>query len=162
MSIAIRRVDHLSLTVGDVDAAAAFYAKAFGATERYRLGPIAADQLPRSGAKDWTEAHLGIPGATLTIVMLDLTPDLGLELFQYDAPAHANAAPLPPNATGACHIGLMVDDVEDAARRLAALGCRVTDATIDLPEGPTADKLFRYLADPFGNTLELVQQRTTP
>ncbi len=159
MSIAIRRVDHLSLTVRDVDAAAAFYTKAFGATERYRLGPIAADQLPRSAAKDWTEAHLGVPGATFTIAMLDLTHDLGLELFQYDAPEHPNAAPLPPNAIGACHIGLMVDDAEDAAQRLAALGCRPTDATIDLPEGPTSDKLFRYLTDPFGNTLELVQQR---
>lgn len=160
MSIAIRRVDHVSLTVSNVDAAAAFYQKAFGATERYRLGPIAARQLPRSVDKDWTEAHLGVPGATLTIVMLDLANDFGLELFQYDAPAHSNFAPLPPNAVGAGHIGIAVDDVEEAARHLAALGCRVTDATIDLPEGPTADKLFRYLSDPFGNTLELVQQRT--
>lgn len=158
--ISISRVDHVSLTVRDADAAATFYQEAFGARERYRVGPIASGQLPRSGAKDWTDAHLGVPGATLTIVMLDLTDDLGLELFQYDAPDHPNTSPLPPNAVGANHIGLVVQDLEAAAQALVTHGCHLADATIDLPEGPTSDRLFRYLTDPFGNILELVQQRT--
>ena len=41
-------VDHVGLTVPDLDAAARFYCDVFGGHELYRLGPFDAAELPRA------------------------------------------------------------------------------------------------------------------
>ncbi|MCO7639597.1 VOC family protein [Pseudomonas sp. S 311-6] len=43
----LQHVDHVSLTVTDMDAASAFYCNTFGGTELYRLGPFDAREFPR-------------------------------------------------------------------------------------------------------------------
>lgn len=159
-NITIKRIDHVAITAGDADAVAKFYISAFGAREAYRLGPLSSSEMPRHAERDWTEAHLGVADATLKIIMLKVgSDDFGIEIFQYDAPRHASAQPLPSNAIGASHIGFVVDDVDESAVTLAALGCDVVSATIAIPEGPTAHQRFRYFRDPFGHILELVDNK---
>ena len=77
------------LTVPDSSTPTArFYCDVFGAHELYRLGPFDAAELPRmEDGRDWTEAHINVGGARLTIAMLSIGPNLMLELFQYDRPA---------------------------------------------------------------------------
>src|SRR6516164_770210 len=78
-------VDHIGLTVPNLDAAVKFYCDVLGGYELYRLGPFDAAELPRiADGRDWTEAHINVAKARLSIAMLSIGPNLMLELFQYD------------------------------------------------------------------------------
>lgn len=148
--------DHVSFTVADLAAAIAFYSDAFGAEELFRIGPIDAADLPAMpDGRDWMEAHVGVAGARLTLVMLKLTDGLNLQLAQYDAPADRAARPPRVCDIGGHHLGLRVDDVDKAARYLATKGCTVMEV-IALSDGPLAGKKNLYVRDPFGNPLEIV------
>jgi len=178
-----RAVDHVGLTVPDLDAAVRFYSEALGAKELYRLGPLDSESMsppdasseapssfeapssleaPSGGASrcetalDWTGAHLNVSGARLTLCMLELTPSLWLELFQYDAPADRATVPPRNCDAGGHHLAFSVDLLEPALEHLAAAGCQVLAGPIevDLPKPGTR---LQYVLDPFGNQLELVQ-----
>ena len=43
----LSHVDHVGLTVPDLDAAVGFYCDVFGGHELYRLGPFDAAEMPR-------------------------------------------------------------------------------------------------------------------
>lgn len=156
-----QRVDHIGLTVPNLDAAERFYADVIGAPRLYRIGPFDAAQMPRMpDGRDWTAAHVNVPGAKLWIAMLQLGPGVMLELFQYDLPADKRTSP-PRNCDAGGHqIALKVDDIDRAASYLAEHGCRVMDGPTQLTEGPSAGLKFRYVLDPFGNQLELVEYTT--
>lgn len=152
------RVDHVGLTVPDLGAAIAFYRDAFGATELFRLGPFDASEMPpMPDGRDWTEAHIDVPGARLSIAMLELGPDTKLELFQYDRPEDARRAPPRNCDVGGHHVAFAVDDLEAATAHLAEHGCRVLAGPIAMEDGPIPGLRTHYVVDPFGNQLELVQ-----
>jgi glyoxylase I family protein len=144
--------DHVSFTVADMEAARQFYADAFGATELFRLGPLdAADMPAMADGRDWMAAHVGVPGARLTLVMLRLVDNLNLQLIQYDKPDGRSATQPRVCDIGGHHLALRVDDVGKARAYLAARGCSVMEI-IDLPDG----KKNLYCRDPFGNPIEIV------
>lgn len=79
-----RGIDHVGVTVPDLDAATEFFARAFGAEVLY-------DTLPRSdGPKGgWgTERRLGVPQGTAEVAvrMLRLPNGPGIELFEFNGP----------------------------------------------------------------------------
>lgn len=148
--------DHVSFTVPDLEAAIAFYADAFGASELFRLGPIDAAEIPAGAdGRDWMEAHVGVPGARLTLAMLRLTADLNLQLVQYVRPDDRRTQPPRNCDAGGHHLALRVDDVAVAAAWLAAKGCTVMDI-IAIDAGPLAGHRNLYVRDPFGHYLEIV------
>jgi glyoxylase I family protein len=148
----IKRIDHVSWTVPDLDAAVKFYVEVFGATEVYRLGPMDAADMPLDAeGRDWTESHVDVKGARLRICMLQLAENLNFELFQYDRPLDRAAHPPRNCDVGGHHIALKVDDLDAVAAYLAGHGCRLQE-TIDVG-GPRA----RYFQDPWGNFLELTE-----
>lgn len=148
--------DHVSWTVPDLDAAVKFYVDAFGATQLYRIGPIDAADIPRDAqGRDWMETHVGVQGARITLVMLQLLPNLKFQLIQYDQPADRRRD-LPRNCDrGGHHLGILVEDVDAAAAFLKSKGCTLLE-TIVMTEGPLAGKKNLYLRDPWGHQLELV------
>ncbi len=154
----LTRVDHIGLTVPDLDAAVAFYTETFGATELYRLGPFDAKDLPRMpDGRDWSAAHVNVSGARLSLVMLQLCPNLKLELFRYELPADARTT-APRNCdVGAQHIALKVDNLEVAVAHLRSRGVRVMAGPIVVSEGPAAGLRVNYFLDPWGTQLELVE-----
>jgi glyoxylase I family protein len=155
---AFRRADHVSLTVADLEAAIAFYTDVMGATLRYRMGPFDAREIPHmEDGRDWTDAHVNVPDARLHIAMLQICDNLGMELFQYERPE--DAVPVAPRNCdiGCRHICLEVEDVEAAVDYLAANGCTPMAGPIVADSGPAPDSLSWYVADPFGNQMELVQ-----
>jgi len=149
-------VDHVSWTVPDLDAAVAFYTDAFGAKELFRIGPIDAADIPCDAAgRDWMETHVNVTGARLTLAMLQLAPNLKLQLVQYDKPADRRQE-LPRNCDrGGHHIGFQVENVEAAAAWLAQRGCKVMESIV-MDEGPLAGTTNIYVQDPWGHQLELV------
>ena len=149
-------VDHVSRTVPDLPAAIAFYTETFDASVLYQLGPIDGADIPAGpDGTDWMEAHVGVKGAKLTLAMLQLAPNLKVQLVQYDKPAD-RAKAMPRNCDlGGHHIALLVEDVDAAAAWLKQRGCKVLE-TIAMDEGPLAGKKNTYVADPWGHQFELV------
>jgi len=157
----LSHVDHVGLTVPDLDAAVRFYCDAIGGHELYRIGPFDAAEMPRMpDGRDWTEAHINVAGARLTIAMLQVGPNIMIELFQYERPADQRKAP-PRNCDwGGHHIAFKVADLEAAKAHLAAHGCKVMAGPIVLDQGPCALLRVNYVLDPWGNQLELVEYTT--
>ncbi|MEZ5670498.1 MAG: VOC family protein [Alphaproteobacteria bacterium] len=154
----LSHVDHVGLTVPDLDAAVAFYCEAFGGTELYRIGPFDAAEMPRADdGRDWTEAHVNVAGARLTIAMLHIAPNLMLELFRYERPADANPSPPRNCDIGGHHIAFKVADIAAAKAHLAIMGCTLMAGPIVIDEGPCAGIKVNYVLDPWGNQLELVE-----
>ena len=149
-------VDHVSRTVPDLEGAVQFYSEAFGASVLYRLGPIDAEDLPRDASgRDWMETHVGVPGARLTLAMLQLSPNLKLQLVQYDKPEGRREGPLRNCDYGGHHIAFLVDDVDAAVAWLSQRGCKALQ-TIMIDAGPLAGKKNVYVQDPWGHQLEIV------
>lgn len=157
----LSHVDHIGLTVPDLEAAIGFYAEVLGGHELYRIGPFDAAEMPRmDDGRDWTEAHVNVADARLTIAMLQIGPNLMLELFQYERPADQRRTP-PRNCDwGGHHIAFKVADLDAAAAYLAARGCKVMAGPIVLDQGPCATTRVNYVLDPWGNQLELVEYTT--
>jgi len=157
----LSHVDHVGLTVPDLDGAVRFYSEVIGGQELYRIGPFDAAEMPRMpDGRDWTEAHIGVAGARLTIAMLLIGPNLMLELFRYEQPADQNKTP-PRNCDwGGHHIAFKVENLEAAKNYLADRGCSVMTGPIMLDQGPCATTRVNYVLDPWGNQLELVEYTT--
>jgi catechol 2,3-dioxygenase-like lactoylglutathione lyase family enzyme len=151
------KADHVAITVPDLEAAVEFYCTAFGAHELYRLGPFDSRELPAGAdGKDWTEAHVNVADARLRIAMLQLAPNLKLELFQYDRPADRGKEPPRNCDAGGHHLALGVENLENAVNALVQGGLRVMSGPIEVPL-PSGTLRVQYFLDPWGNQLELVE-----
>lgn len=157
------RVDHVGLTVADLDKAVAFYTEILGATEVCRMGPFDSAELPRMpDGRDWSEAHVNVRGARLRIAMLQLAPNLRLELMRYELPGDARTTPPRNCDLGAPHLSLKVDDLAAAAAYLRSRDVRVMEGPIVVSSGPLAGMKVCYFLDPWGNNLELVEHHALP
>lgn len=151
------RADHVGLTVPDLDEAVRFYTEVIGGVELYRQGPFDAAEIPpMPDGRDWTEAHVNVPGARLQFAVIRLGEDFVLELFEYEKPEDAVQTPPRNSDVGGHHLALKVADVEAAAAFLRERGVRLMER-IEIHEGPTAGLRANYFLDPFGNHLELVE-----
>lgn len=157
----LSHIDHVGLTVPDLDLAVRFYADVIGGTELYRLGPFDAAEMPKMpDGRDWTAAHVNVANARLSIAMLQIGPNLMLELFQYDRPADKATAPPRNCDAGGHHIAFKVADLDAAKSYLAGKGCTAMAGPIVLDQGPCATTRVNYVLDPWGNQLELVEYKT--
>lgn len=151
-------LDHVGLTVPDLDAAIEFYRKAFGAEVVYRLGPFDAAEMPdMPDGRDWTEAHVDVPGARLDMALVKADPGFAVELFEYAAPADSRDRPPRNCDAGGHHMNLKVSDLEAAVAHMEAHGCTALEGPITAEEGPLASMRSQYLRDPWGNYFELTE-----
>ena len=152
-------VDHVGVTVPDLDAAVAFYSELFGCTERFRMGPFDSRELPRTpDGRDWCGAHVNVVDGRFRFVMLQLGPNLMLELFQYDRPIERRTEPPRNCDIGGHHIALRVTDIDAAIAYLKKKdGMRLMDGPIVVTDGDCAGMRVIYFLDPWGNQLELVE-----
>ncbi|MGW9358281.1 VOC family protein, partial [Streptomyces diastaticus] len=115
----VRGIDHVGVTVPDLEAATRFLVDALGAEVLYDTLP--AGQGPVGGPE--TEQRLGVPPGTrqLAIRMMALPDGPGLELFAYEPPGRS---PALPSDLGWQHLALYVDDLDAARARAVAAGAR--------------------------------------
>ncbi|SEG93148.1 Catechol 2,3-dioxygenase [Nonomuraea solani] len=149
----VRGIDHVGVTVPDLEAATTFFARAFGAEVLY-------DTLPREkGPKGgWaTERRLGVPQGTIEVAvrMLRLPNGPGIELFEFKGPRQAGA--VIPCDLGWQHVALYVDDLDAALRQVAeAGGTRLADPVpLTGPEAGERNR-YAYCRTPWGGTVELL------
>ncbi|MGI5325907.1 VOC family protein [Actinomadura nitritigenes] len=110
-------MDHVSIVVGDLEAAKAFFAE---------LGMELEDETPVEGP--WVDQVNGIDGIRVEIAMMRTPDGHGkVELTKFHAPAAISAEPAvaPPNTLGLRSIMFAVDDIDDVIARLRRHGAEL-------------------------------------
>ncbi|MFJ3035273.1 VOC family protein [Curtobacterium pusillum] len=151
--MSVRGIDHVGVTVPDVEAATDFLVAAFGAEVLYDT--LRADEPPKEGPA--TTDRLGVPGTAreVRIRMLALPGGPGIELFAFD---HVDQdGPAVPSDLGWQHLALYVDDLDATLERVVAAGATALGEPRPLP-GPEAGERnrFVYVRTPWGSTVELL------
>jgi catechol 2,3-dioxygenase-like lactoylglutathione lyase family enzyme len=149
----LSHVDHVGLTVPDLDQAVAFFAEHFGAEELYRSR--------RAADARFMPTTFGVPqDASLELSMMRLPPNLNLELFQWSGEDRRQEHPRPSDAGGQ-HLCFAVDDVDAVVRYLAEVdGVRVLGDVKQVGDDSpvVAGNRWTYLVTPWGQHLELVDR----
>lgn len=144
-----RNVDHIAITVPDLDQAVRFFVEALGASLLYVEGPIAEGT--------WMEDNLNVDAAaSCRIAMLRWGPTTNLELFDYSAPAQNRRIPRNSDV-GGHHLAVYVDDIDaafDYVRGLPGVTCQGAPKTIT--SGPLIGDRWMYFTTPWGLQLELI------
>lgn len=125
-----RRVDHVGITVADLDTATAFFVG---------LGPEV--EGPRMFVEgEFLDTVIGIPGSRTEIVMLR-PPDGGtrLELSRFVRPDHEPGSPVAmATELGPRNVAFEVDDLRAAVGAANALSSPFRNRYALVPHGPSA------------------------
>lgn len=153
----IHGIDHVGLTVPDIDQATQFFTEALGAEKVYDR--LTKDEPKRDSQE--TQIRLGITGyaAQRAIRMLKLPNGPGLELFEYERTEQTG--PVDSADIGWTHIAIYVEDVEKALAKVEKSGGkRYADpqplSGLEAGQG----NVFCYAQTPWGSTLELISYPT--
>ena len=145
----LRRLDHVGVTVPDLEEATRFLVDVLGCEYLYSLGPFADDG-------DWMNEHLGVhPRATIPENRFFRCGGQAIfEVFQYTAPDQRTAVPKNSDV-GGHHIALYVDDLDAAVDYLRSQNVTMLgDPTAS--RGPHEGQRWVYFLAPWGLQLELV------
>lgn len=148
-----RGIDHVGITVPDVNAASAFFEKALNAKTLYDVLPEGSQ--PFAGAT--TEKELGIPKDSKIIHMRLVQIGKGptIELFQFaDVPQQKTAG---LNDYGLQHLAVYVDDIDAASQQFTAAGGELLSPPHGLAkveDGPRNKGV--YGRAPWGTLIELL------
>jgi catechol 2,3-dioxygenase-like lactoylglutathione lyase family enzyme len=145
----LRRLDHIGVTVPDLEEASRFLVDVLGCEYLYSLGPFHDDG-------DWMSAHLGVhPRATVPENRFFRCGDQAVfEVFKYTAPGQRTSVPKNSDV-GGHHIALYVDDLDVAVDYLRSRGVTVLgDPTAS--KGPHDGQRWVYFLAPWGLQFELV------
>ncbi len=143
-------VEHIGLTVPEIEAATQFFVDVIGAETLYDIGPF-------ESADDWMAAHLAVhPRARINkLRMLKVANGPVLELFEFTSPDQIQA--LPKNSDiGGWHMAFYVEDMDKALAALKTHNCRIQSGPVTMTEGPSAGLQWLYFQAPWGQQLELV------
>ena len=136
----VRAIEHIGLTVPDLEQATTFFAEAFGAEHVY-------DMIDEALSGPAIESGLGVPaGATIEAIrMLRLGNGPNLELFTYSGVPQRD--PLVPSDYGLQHFCVYVDDMDAAAARLEKAGGTLLSAPGELPGGDAGPAEISVVAE---------------
>jgi catechol 2,3-dioxygenase-like lactoylglutathione lyase family enzyme len=148
----ITRIDHVGITVSDVDRALGFYRDVLG------LRVIAHSTVTESEVAEL----LGLDSVQLRIADLDSGDGRIVELIQYVQPEGRRIA-YESSDVATAHIAFTVDDLGAVRKRLTDAGATIVSRrpiTISEPGGDFDGAICLYVRDPDGAILELVQRRS--
>lgn len=146
-----RNVDHIGVTVPDLDEAIDFFVEVLGSELLFRMDDI------EDSTGDWMSDHLNVhPRASMKVAMVRLGPTTNVELFEYDAPDQNRN--IPKNSDhGASHLAFYVNDVHAAVEYLKAQsGVKVLGEPEIEAHGPTKDHEWVYFLTPWGMQMEII------
>lgn len=145
----VTRLDHIGVTVPDLDAATEFFVDLLGCEYMYTLGPFAHDD-------DWMSTHLSVADDTVMrrLHFFRLGGQAVFEVFEYDA-REQNATPPLNSDVGGHHVALYVDDLDAAVAHLRRNGI-VVQGDPTASSGPSLGQRWVYFLAPWGMQFELV------
>jgi len=150
----VTRIDHVGITVSDVDRALGFYRDLLG------LRVIADSSVT---APEVAEL-LGLDSVQLRVADLDSGDGRIVELIQYVQPK-GRRIPYDSSDPATEHIAFTVDDLGAVRERLSKAGAAIVSRrpiTISEPGGDFDGAICLYVRDPDGAILELVERRSDP
>ena len=148
---AFEGVDHIGITVADLDRSIAFWER--------MLGEAGHDRRLLDGPR--LAALLGYPTARIDSYWFDLPGGIALELLQYLEPLEPGNDPGTARP-GNVHVCLQVLDIQAARAQAVAAGATpVSPEPIDILRGPRAGSKMMCIRDPDGVTIELFTPRAT-
>src|SRR5580658_9416376 len=143
-------VEHIGVTVPDMEAATTFFVEVLGAEVLFEVGPFSSED-------DWMEKHLGVhPRAVIRrLRMLRLAAGPSVELFEYSSPDHDDGRPRNSDA-GGHHLAFYVTDMVAAVEHLKHHRVKILGDPTTLADGASAGLTWVYFLAPWGLQLELV------
>jgi catechol 2,3-dioxygenase-like lactoylglutathione lyase family enzyme len=142
-------VDHMGVTVPDLEQARAFFVDVLGGEYMYSLGPF-----DRSG--EWMQGHMNLPpeARMQKLHVFRCGEQAIFEVFQYSSPDQ-NTTPPRNSDIGGHHVALYVEDLDAAVAYLHEAGLEVLgEPTVST--GPSEGQRWVYFLSPWGMQLELV------
>ena len=145
----LRRLDHIGVTVPDLEEATRFFVDVLGCEYIYSLGPFKDDG-------DWMSEHLGVyPRATVPENrFFRCGGQTVFEVFRYTCPDQRTTVPKNSDV-GGHHIALYVDDLDTAADYLRSRGVTVLGEPT-ASKGHNLGQRWVYFLAPWGLQFELV------
>jgi catechol 2,3-dioxygenase-like lactoylglutathione lyase family enzyme len=144
----ITGMDHVGVTVSDVDRSLGFWRDLLGLAVTGR-GVVEWEHLDRLVA---------LPGTKIEWCELALPGGGKVELSQYHHPVGDAVSPGEENEPGRSHVSLLVDDLTEMLAMLRSNGVRArTDDPVDIPLGAYEGGKAAYVFDPDGVELELIE-----
>jgi catechol 2,3-dioxygenase-like lactoylglutathione lyase family enzyme len=141
-------VDHVGITVPDLNQATEWFEDILGAVTPLRFGPFAGAFL--EGALDV------VPGTQIDeIRMLRIGHSANLELFQYQAPGQRHDMPLNSDWSGH-HVAFYVTDIQAAVDYMDSRGVTRMFGPFTLGGGPAAGQSINYFKTPWGGYIEFI------
>jgi catechol 2,3-dioxygenase-like lactoylglutathione lyase family enzyme len=143
-------VEHIGVTVPDIEAATTFFVEVLGAEVLFEVGPFSSED-------NWMETHLGVhPRAVIRrLRMLRLAAGPSVELFEYSSPDQDSNRPRNSDA-GGHHLAFHVTDMAAAVDHLKRHGVEILGDPTTLADGASAGLTWVYFLAPWGLQLELV------
>jgi catechol 2,3-dioxygenase-like lactoylglutathione lyase family enzyme len=143
-------LDHVCITVPDLDEAVRFFVEVIGAETILRDGPYEDHET------DWMWDHLRTdPRARLSAALLRLGPTVTLELYEVDSPRARFEEPRPDDV-GAVHLSFHVGDFDQARAYLCEQGLTMHGEASDHEGGRLAGTRWQHFEAPWGLVLEIV------
>ena len=143
-------VEHIGLTVPNIDDATRFFVDVVGAEQLYDVGPF-------ESPDDWMANHLAVhPRSRINkIRVLKVANGPVLELFEFTAPDQRTEQPKNSDF-GGFHIAFYVEDMEAALAALKQHAVAIQSGPVMMTQGPSAGLAWLYFMAPWGQQLELV------
>jgi lactoylglutathione lyase len=145
---AIRTLSHIGLCVSDAERAKRFYCDGLG----FKPGPAF-----KSGNE--VRPMMEVEGEINLNSIFIRRDGVSIELLEFEAPAiQGDAKRRPMNLLGFTHLSLLVDDVDEVARRAVDHGGTIVASSRST--SPAGD--FVFVLDPDGTRVELMRLEAGP
>lgn len=150
----LRGINHVGVTVPDIEAATTFLIDALGAQVIYESHSAS---QPPAGSPD-LDRSLNLATGTRLIAarMIQIGNGPDIELFQLQADEQREAA--RPSDFGLQHLAVYADDIEEAVRRFEAAGGSMFSQPSEIlfPKEQGEGNLFCYGQTPWGMMIEFI------
>jgi catechol 2,3-dioxygenase-like lactoylglutathione lyase family enzyme len=144
----ITRADHTGFTVASLDDSLKFWVDTLG----FRF--VVKTHYPSS---EFLDNVVGVPGAELTLAMVEAPGGHLIELLEYSAPSDRQAFKPRACDVGSVHLAFLIDDMDGLLARVEAAGwLRLGEP--QTVQGTRRDGLrITYVRGPDGVTIEFLQ-----
>ena len=153
MNRTMRGIDHIGLTVPDIDAAGRFLIDGLGARLLYEMLPKGS--APLGGPE--VERAIALPkGALVTVIrMYQMEAGPGIELFEYRADEQRE--PVRASDFGWQHLAIYTDDLDAAVARAVSAGAAFLAEPWDMINCESGrGARFCFVKAPFGSLIEFI------
>ena len=150
----VRAIDHVGITVPDLEEGARFFREAFGAETIFAMATHRDTSKAEILAEEQAKLGTRSTARWTSTLVLRLGDGPSIELFEYSDPERL--PPPTPSDLGVQHFGIYVDDIAVACQHVVAAGGTILDEPTLLPGLESGEgNMWVYVVAPWGGIIEL-------